>query len=175
MSNSESESFWVGLFGVVLGLALISWLLYTIVVYLYENARTIALWIGPFALVAGTWYGLRALHYIFSTHPAKNAVKNRSIADADQILCRIEKGGLAFMHENQARNADRLCRDVEKETSNLREKIERIQAEIARFGAVNAGSAAEALAAVQSSRHDDELRRALIRRLAEEERMHVRE
>jgi hypothetical protein len=173
MSDSDSDSFWGGLFGVALGLALVSWLLYTIVVYLYENARTIFLWIGPFILVAGTWYGLRAIHRLFSSHPAKDAVKSRSIADADRILCRIEKGGLSFMHENQARNADKLRQGVENETNKIRQQIENLEAELSRREAVNAGSIAEAIAAVRSSPHRDELRRSLVRRLAEREGIHV--
>ena len=77
------------------------------------------------------------------------------------------------MHENQARNADKLRQSVEKETAQIQEKIERLKAELARLGAVQAGSAAEAIAAVKSSPLHDELRRSLIRRLAEREGIHV--
>lgn len=170
---SDADSGWEGLAIGAVVLALVLWLLYSVVSFLYENARTIALWMGPFVLVAGTWYGLRVIHRLFSTHPAKDAVKNRSIADADQILCRIDKGGLAFMHENQARNADKLRQGVEKETSKIKQQIEKLEAELSRLGAVHAGSAAEAIAAVKSSPNHDELRRSLIRRLAEREGMHV--
>lgn len=77
------------------------------------------------------------------------------------------------MHRNQAMNAIKLSQEVEKENLQIHREIASLEAELKRLGDVHAGSAAQAIAAVQSSRYDADLRRALIRRLAEEEGMHV--
>lgn len=152
-----------------------AWLQLKILLYMPTHMGIIANYLGALAFVIGAWYSLRAYYYLMASHPATPAIRKRSVTDAAPLLCTSSKDGLTFMHEHQARKANILCQEVEEETAQMNQKIARLKAELARLGAVHGGAPAEAIAAVQSSRHDAELRRALIRRLAEEEGLHVKE